>query len=1100
MIAVKADAHMGRRLMPIAPLCKMVCMEMLMKKQAKVRGRRSASGFSAGGRAWGVLTPFSKMRCLLAVLVLVSLLAAACGGDSGSAPEGVSDASPVPASSAAQGAAASDAATPGAAAPGAATPSSTEPDAAAPSTAAPDIAETGDDSDSPSADASGEGRSPGGTSAEGSASEEAELPSTTSSSTDSPSNTSSSTTSAQEATSDELEALYADELDELIEVTERLRGLEFLRPPKFVLQDLESFRDGFASQRTEEFLETLDVWEIVYKLLGLLEPEDSLRQLYSDPGVAGYFQPETEEVFVPLTTDGMSIGDRSVIVHELVHALTEQHFNWGEAQSSHLNSDKIDRYQALLAVIEGDAVMQAARYVSEEITPEEREAIQALRAEAEQNSQNADETDETETPRFLVDFGNFPYSEGLNFLISILDLEGSDNTEPSEEDFSIINELYINPPASTEQIYHFDRYPSDEPLEVEHPTPKLTGYELLTTRDWGMLGFVAIFDQILGDEGPNRPSVEGWGGDQFSLWHKGEEVALALTYRGDEASDAEEMATAMKGYIALVTGEAAIMAIDEYPIVGIDENYLWLSVEGDTLRLIVASEQEAGEELAAFYSSYVAPVSSVPCQMTDSYSSLISSLSFFSRASSDSASSTDPAPDADSASRASSSSASSTNTSDDSAIESSASASDDLTVFYEDELNEIISATERIRGLKFLCEPRVVFLDRASLLERYVGEPSEAFYTGIDASGALHMLLGLVKPDASPRQIQADRVRTFVGAFYDPETREVVVPISESGIGTNTRLTLVHELVHALTDQHFNLRDTRNYLYANNGDQFFAFSAVIEGDANETTDLFSREEQALLNRASQPLPQSSNLGTSTEVASTPRSAIPQFLRDISRFPYAYGSIFWHSLVSGDEAGQEATGLDEVSLDETDIGTLSYKDWRAVNNSYTNPPASTEQVYFAERYLSDAPLEVDHPVAELSGYELRDTDTWGAISFTAMFDQVLGREGPSRPAVEGWGGDRYSYWFNGSDVAMALTYRGDEASDAQELAEALSEYISAAMNAGEMEVSGDTTASDYTATWSGEDFAWLSLAGDTLRFVAASDSATGAELVAFYGAV
>ena len=1115
--------------MPITPLRKMVLMEMLMKKQSEVRGRRPAAGFLAGGWAWGgVLAFLSKMRCRLAILVLVSLLAAACGGDGGSAPEGVSDASSVPATSAGQGADASETATSGTAA----TDAATQPDPATPSNAAPDIAETGDDSDSPSADASGEGSSPGGTSAEGSTSEDAESPSTTSSSSTSP-----GTTSAQEATSAELEALYADELDELIEATERLRGLEFLRPPKFVLQDLESFRDGFASQRTEEFLETLDVWEIVYKLLGLLEPEDSLRQLYSDPGVAGYFQPETEEVFVPLTTDGMSIGDRSVIVHELVHALTEQHFNWGEAQSSHLNSDKIDRYQALLAVIEGDAVMQAARYVSEEITPEEREAIQALRAEAEQNSQNADETDETEIPRFLVDFGNFPYSEGLNFLISILDLEGSDNiepnTEPSEEDFSIINDLYINPPVSTEQIYYPEKYPSEATLEVDHRITKLTGYELISTRDWGMLGFVAVFDQILGSQGPSRPAVAGWGGDRFSLWSKDDEVALALTYRGDEATDTEEMATAMKGYIALVTGEAAIMAIDEYPIIGVDENFVWLSVEGDTLRLIVASEQEAGEELAAFYSSYVAPVSSVPCQMTDSYSSLISSLSFFSSTSSDSASSTDsvpvsstdPAPDADSDSRAPSSStpspASSSSTSDNSAAASSASASDDLTVFYEDELNEIIAATERIRGLKFLCEPKVVFLSRASLLERYmgyIGEPSEGFFRGIDASVALQVLLGLVKPDVSPRQLQADRVRTFVGAFYDPETREVVVPISESGIGTNTRLTLVHELVHALTDQHFNFRDTRNYLFNNNGDQFLAFSAVIEGDANETTDRFSHEEQALLNRASQPLPQSSNLETSTAVASTPRSAIPQFISDVSSFPYAYGSTFWHSLVGGDEAGLEATGLDEVSLDETDIGALSYKDWRAVNNAYTNPPASTEQVYFPERYLSDAPLEVDHPVAELSGYGLRDTDTWGAISFTAMFDQVLGREGPSRPAVEGWGGDRYSYWFNGSDVAMALTYRGDEASDAQELAETLSEYISTAMNAGYVEVSdglavsgdaatsddttalGDQTASDFTATWSGEDFAWLQVAGDTLRFVAASDPAAGAELVAFYEAV
>ena len=1096
--------------MPIRPLRKMVFMEMQTEKLAKVRVRRSVAGFSAGGWAWGGALAFlSKMRCRLAVLALVSLLAAACGGDAGSAPEGVSDAPP--ATSVAQGAGDSDTATSGTAASDAAT----QPDADTPSTSAPDTAETGDDSDSPSADASGESSSPGGTSAEGSTSEDAELPSTASSSTDSPSSTSSSTSSGIQETSDELEALYADELDELIEATERLRGLEFLRPPKFLLLDWDDFDESLRGEQTGEIPEIYSAWDTMYKLLGLLDPDDSLLRYLTGDGLAGFYDGITEQVIVPLSRDGMTAWDRSVLVHELVHALTDQHFSWTDYQIQLVQNNEVDQFEAFRAVFEGDAVESARRYVEEEFTAEEKQIFRnPQNTNASENSASGN-SESTVVPQFLVDFSNFRYDDGSRFLRSIAGYDEDDPSVLDDEDFQKVNNLYANPPTSTEQIFYPGRYPSDAPLEVDHRITRLTGYKLLDTRSWGMLGFVSVFDQILGSQGPSRPAVAGWGGDQFSLWSKDNEVALALTYRGDEAADTEEMATAMKGYIALVTGEAAIMAIDEYPIIGVDENFVWLSVEGDTLRLIVASEREAGEELAAFYSSYVAPVASVPCQMTDSYSSLISSLSFFSRASSASASSTDPAPDADYASRASSSSssASSAITPDDSAIALSATSPDDLTEFYEDELNEIIAATERIRGLKFLCEPKVVFLSRASLLERYIGEPSEAFYTGIDASGALHMLLGLVKPDASPRQIHADRVRAFVGAFYVPEAREVVVPISESGMGRDTRLSLVHELVHALTDQHFNLRDTRNYLFNNDGDQFLAFSAVIEGDANETTDLFSREEQALLDRASQPLPQSSNLRTSTAVASTPRSAIPEFLRDISGFPYVYGSTFWSSLIGYDEADLEATGLDE-----TGISTLSYKDWRAVNNAYTNPPASTEQVYFPERYLSDAPLEVDHPVAELLGYKLRDTDTWGAISFTAMFDQVLGREGPSRPAVEGWGGDRYSYWFNGSEVAMALTYRGDEASDAEELAEALSEYISTAMNAGDVEVSdelagsgddatsgdttasGDQTASDYTATWNGEDFAWLQVAGDTLRFVVASDPEAGAELVAFYGAV
>ena len=1074
-----------------------------MKKRAKARVRRSASGFSAGvsadvlGRG-GVLGLFFKMRFLLAVLVLASLLAA-CGGDGGSAPDEVSDASLVPASSFEQGTAGSGVETTDTDVPSATTPSTAGSGAATSSTALPSTAETGGDSDSPSADASGEGSSSEGTSSEGSASEDAESPSATSSSTTSPSATLPSSDSASELqeASDELEALYADELDELIETTERIRGLEFLRRPKFLLLDWDDFAESFRGEQTGEIPEIYSAWDTMYKLLGLLDPDDSLLRYLTGEGIAGFYNGITEQVIVPLSRTGMTVWDRSVLVHELVHTLTDQHFSWADFQLQLAQSNEIDQFEAFRAVFEGDAVESARRYVEEELTAEEKQIFSNPPNTDTSENSASENSESVAVPQFLVDFFNFRYDDGSRFVRSIAGYDEDDPSVLDNEDFQKINELYANPPTSTEQIFYPEKYPSDAPLEVDHRITRLTGYKLLDTRDWGMLGFVSVFDQILGNEGASRSAVAGWGGDRFSLWSKDDEVALALTYRGDEASDTVEMATAMKGYMALVTGDTTFLTFDEYPLFGVGENFVWLSIDGDTLRLVVASEPEAGEELAAFYSGNIASVSSVSCQFTDSLLDLVSNLTFTAGASSTSADNGDPAsaPNADSTpdsnsnfaspsvSPSSSSPPSSASTSDDSAIASSAAASaaapDDLTAFYEDELNEIIAATERIRGLKFLCEPQVVFLDRASLLARYIGEPSEESYTSIDASGALQVLLGLVKPDVSPRQLQADRVRAFVGAFYDPEAKEVVVPISAAGIGRGTRLTLVHELVHALTDQHFNFRDTRNDLYSNNGDQFLAFSAVIEGDANETTDLFSLEEQALVNRAAQPLPQSSSLGATTAVASTPRSAIPQFLRDISLFPYTHGRTFWSSLVGYDDADSEAT-----DRDETDIGVLSYKDWQPVNNAYTNPPASTEQVYFPERYLSDAPLEVEHPVAELSGYELRDTDTWGAISFTVMFDQVLGREGPNRPAVEGWGGDRYSYWFNGSDVAMALTYRGDEASDAAELAEALSEYIATAMNAGD----------------SGEDFAWLSVAGDTLRFIAASDPAAGAELVAFYEAI
>ena len=438
----------------------------------------------------------------------------------------------------------------------------------------------------------------------------------------------------------------------------------------------------------------------------------------------------------------------------------------------------------------------------------------------------------------------------------------------------------------------------------------------------------------------------------------------------------------------------------------------------------------------------------------------------------------------------------------------------DLTALYKDEIDEMIRVTERIRGLKFLTPPKVILLDQESFTERMSSGSDEEFFEDIDAEEAMYKLLGLIKLDASLRQIYTGTSGSGVRGFYDSEEKELVVPIRGTGIGIDERLTLVHELTHVLTDQHFNFAEKSNELVRNNDTEgIFALSAMIEGDAIEVQKRYfdeevTDEELAQLNEP-QPVPSNPPDAPNTEAPSGNSDSgnpsgnfrIPQFLGDQFSFPYGYGSNFLRSLV-----GRDATDLDP----------LNDEDFQKINQAYLNPPVSTEQIYFSKKYPLDTPLDVDHRIADLPDYELVKTNTWGASSLATMFDQVLDYEwpewfstakeitqadfllvSPGRPAVEGWGGDRYSLWFNGSDVAFVMTYRGDEASDAEELSEALQKYISTGMNVGEPEVSGDTVT--WSSTGDGEDFAWLSVEGDTLRFVAASDPAVGAKLVAFYEA-
>ena len=461
---------------------------------------------------------------------------------------------------------------------------------------------------------------------------------------------------------------------------------------------------------------------------------------------------------------------------------------------------------------------------------------------------------------------------------------------------------------------------------------------------------------------------------------------------------------------------------------------------------------------------------------------------------------------------------------------------DDLVARYQDEIDELIAATERVRGLKFLSPPKVVLMSQESFTRQVAEGMVEERFEDLDSEEAMYKLLGLLDPEISIRETYADMFSTGTTGYYDSDKKELVVPISESGIDITTRMVIVHELVHALTDQHFDFHRTSTELADNDEtDKYYALSAVIEGDAIEVEKRYYMEELTEEEKSSlaasdsegQQSPETtfSSIPSAEEIIqyeidrqralqsqgssdSPEPPRLPQFLADSFQFSYSHGSNFVRSLVGRDPMDQDA---------------LTDEDFKVINELYSEIPASTEQIYFSEKYQTDEPLEVAHQVADLPGYELVETNTWGALSFVGMFDQVLGYQVPDltdprfaeeqaidiafvlsasarRPAVEGWGGDLYSLWYNGSEVAMAMTYRGDEASDAEELAETMREYISTAMNVGEPETSGDTSASGYAVTWSGEDFAWLKVEGDTVRFVAASDPAVGEELVAFYDAV
>ncbi len=901
-----------------------------------------------------------------------------------------------------------------------------------------------------------------------------------------------------------LTSRFEEEIDKLVEAAERVRGLDFLEPPNVVLLSSEDFNRRLQDT-LEENLQDIEVGGELYKLLGLLDKEDSLKDLYREifsSAIAGYYDGDTTELIVPIRGNEITSYDRVILIHELVHALTDQHFKFSELADQLDDEDKDDAMTALRALVEGDARRMEERYVESELSYEEQFELATTTIDELLGVEESDSPTRREFPHFLVEAISFPYSFGFPFVRQISGLGG----------LEAINAAYKNPPISTEQIHSPSNYPDEVPLEVSHPAVDIPGYELEHSSTWGEAGFAIMFDQALGIQSfansqNRREAVKGWGGDRYSLWSNGEETAFALTYRGDEAADASELFETMQEYVS-VSMDVGAPEVSEDKATWRGEDFAWLHLSGDTLRFIAASDPEVGGYLATAYgdlgmTAEIAAPSSLPsgtaqpvhADTSNSDSSQLSAslpesdtdlpvgeaavsltANFEAEgtlAASHANLSTQPAslygepptlPAGSSTENTESDSPNEASQQDEPAETSETDEpaetdepDENLRALFETQIAELIETTERIRGLEFLEAPNITLLTVDAFRERVQGAAQQSF-AGQEDEEALLKLLGLLDRNASLAQLQQNLFTGSVAGFYSSANGELVVPIRGDELEVYDRIILFHELIHALTDQHFNFWDriiklARETKY----DEGRAMRALIEGDASIFQTYYIANELT-----SADLVELNNTLRAARSNAVDLSGIPHFIREAFNFQYSAGRIFVNNILNN--------------------GGL-----RAVDAAYKSPPITTEQIFFPQKYPDDIPLDIDHPEVDLPGYRLVDSSTWGALNLSMMFDQVFAPwetggpgTGHTRKAVEGWGSDAYSLWFNDNDAVFTLTYRGDTLKDAEEFAYIMRDYIPIAMAVGNPYISGNTT------TWQAEDFAWLSISGDEVQFVAASD--------------
>lgn len=276
----------------------------------------------------------------------------------------------------------------------------------------------------------------------------------------------------------------------------------------------------------------------------------AMASLEADLGEAAHDPLAMTSIFVQ---EEAALGPAAILAyaHDYTHLLqAQQHSQLLAAQSVAVHSDTRD---ALHALVEGEAELVESLYLSGGFFSE------AQLAQLASTPGDGEVTPLDAYPAILVKQHAFARTAGFAF-VSALYQEG-------EESFDLIDAAWEDPPVSSEQILHPDRYlEEDGPLQVELPLLTAALGTEWALRDEGTVGEFLLREYLLQqlDEGQAETAAAGWGGDKYAVYWNDSDEALALVYRilWDTVPDSAEFAALYPSYPTRLFGVNGELQLD----------------------------------------------------------------------------------------------------------------------------------------------------------------------------------------------------------------------------------------------------------------------------------------------------------------------------------------------------------------------------------------------------------------------------------------------------------------------------------------------------------------------------------------------------------
>jgi hypothetical protein len=314
--------------------------------------------------------------------------------------------------------------------------------------------------------------------------------------------------------------------DEVLAQMSQLLYLPVKAPLKKSLRSKQEIREYLVREDREDKSEDQRYADQkALEAFGLIPPNFPLDAFMLDvltDQVAGLYDAKAKEFYI---ADWIPVDEqRSVMAHELTHALVDQSFrldDWIKAarpnDDAELARDSVSECSAIVAMIDYSLLEQK---ISVRDLPDVSAMIrQGAVSEMEKDPHLS------KAPAIIRDELLFPYLEGTSFTQQFL---------RANTGWKDLPKLFENPPVSTQQIIHPELYLKG--VKPESVTlPKWTGvvpssWKLLEENVLGEFGLQEVLKEFIGDD--MAPQIAPfWAGDRYSVFEDQKTKITSLVVR-----------------------------------------------------------------------------------------------------------------------------------------------------------------------------------------------------------------------------------------------------------------------------------------------------------------------------------------------------------------------------------------------------------------------------------------------------------------------------------------------------------------------------------------------------------------------------------------